>query len=225
MDYCLLEDAFKNEVGCVDKIATTKAQKHERKKMKKNRDYFKSVDPTFSPEAIDANCPASKDYSEAFQNAEIKVPEIPKKEASSQLPSYFLGLDDVEEGFTSDFSKEPEKGFEKASGNELPTPSLDDTWKPLTPASGNSAYFKSLPTPGGTYPLWNALQYEPRELKSTLKETSSTDTPLQKKIDELQKRLAELEKQYTYKPTNQEEILAFVGTGIFIIFGLSMLKC
>lgn len=230
MDYCLLEDAFKGEsIGCKDNSGTQSARKHERKKIKKNRDYFKSVDPTFAPEAIDANCPASKDYSEAFQNTEVKLPKIPTSLGSAQLPSYFLGNDDdtTLEGFTSDFSKSDEKGFDKASGNTLPMPSVSDSWKSLTPSNNNTAYFNELPTPGGTYPIWNVLKTEPRELKDELKKdtksVSANNTVLQKKIDELIKRLDELERNN--KPTNQEEILAFVGTGIFVIFGLSLLRC
>jgi hypothetical protein len=233
MDYCLLEDAFKGEsIGCKDNTGTQSARKHERKKIKKNRDYFKSVDPSFAPEAINANCPAlgeSKDYSEAFQNIDVQVPIIPKQNAGQQqLPSYFLGQNDDDgmniEGFTSDFSKSDEKGFEKASGKVLPIPSVSDTWKPLTPSRNNTAYFDELPTPGGTYPIWNSLKAEPKEVGPELKkEKSGSDTQLHKKIDELIRRLDELEKNS--KPTNQEEILAFVGTGIFVIFGLSLLKC
>jgi len=233
MDYCLLEDAFKGEsIGCKDNTGTQSARKHERKKIKKNRDYFKSVDPSFAPEAINANCPAlgeSKDYSEAFQNIDVQVPIIPKQNTGQQqLPSYFLGQNDDDgmniEGFTSDFSKSDEKGFEKTSGKVLPIPSVSDTWKPLTPSRNNTAYFDELPTPGGTYPIWNSLKSEPKEVGPELKkEKSGSDTQLHKKIDELIRRLDELEKKS--KPTNQEEILAFVGTGIFVIFGLSLLRC
>jgi len=129
-------------------------------------------------------------------------------------------------------------GFEKVSGesNQLPLPSLDDNWKPLTPATNNSAYFKSLPTPGGTYPLWNKLNYEPRVVNNDKNNNSttnnnitpikSTDDTLQTKIDELVKRLDVLEKEYdTPHLNNQQEIIAFVGTGIFMIFTLSLLRC
>ena len=232
MDYCLLEDAFKGEtIGCKDNVGTEKAHKHERKKIKKNRDYFKSVDPTFNPQPIDANCPAVKEYSEAFQNiTNTPTPTIPK-ELGPKLPSCFLDGgddDDTNEGFTSSFSKiEDTTGFDKAGNSVLPTPSVSDTWKPLTPSTANTAYFDSLPTPGGTYPIWNTVKPEmkPRELKDDLKKDTSSNNALQKKIDELMKRLDELEKQHNYKPNNQQEILAFVGTGIFVIFSLSLLKC
>ena len=231
MDYCLLEDAFKTEsIGCKDNVGTQSARKHERKKMKKNRDYFKSIDTSFDPTATESNSPAAKDYSEAFQNIDVKVPSIPKKSEEQKLPSYFLGYDEDSniEDFTSDFSKSDEKGFEKASGANLPTPSINDSWKPLTLANNTTSFFDELPTPGGTYPIWKALKAQPREIKDELdndkpKKDSSTNTVLQRKIDELIRRLDELEKKN--KPTNQEEILAFVGTGIFVIFGLSLLKC
>ena len=196
MDYCLLEDAFKGEsIGCKDNTGTQSARKHERKKIKKNRDYFKSVDPTFAPEAINSNCPAlgeSKGYSEAFQNIDVQIPVIPKQNAGQQqqLPSYFLGQNDDDElnleGFSSDFSKSDEKGFEKAGGKSLPIPSVSDTWKPLTPAKNTTAYFDELPTPGGTYPLWNVYRTQPRELNDDLKkEPIHSDSDLQKKIEEL----------------------------------------
>jgi hypothetical protein len=235
MDYCLLEDAFKTEsIGCKDNTGTESARKHERKKMKKNREYFKSIDPSFAPTATDSlktggansNYPAAKDYSEAFQNIDVKVPMIPKESEDKKLPSYFLGYDEDSniEGFTSDFSKSDEKGFEKASSTNLPIPSIDDLWKPLTLANSTTSFLNELPTPGGTYPIWNALKAKPREVKDELeKKDSSSNTVLQKKIDDLIRRLDELEKKS--KPTNQEEILAFVGTGIFVIFSLSLLKC
>lgn len=237
MDYCLLEDAFKGEtIGCKDNVGTEKAHKHERKKMKKNKDYLKNLDPTFNPKATDANCPAAKEYSEAFQNiTNTPPPKIPT-ELGNKLPSYFLGGDDddINEGFTSSFSKvddtnksdkatgvDTDTGFDKAAGSILPIPSIRDKWKPITPSTANTAYFDTLPTPGGTYPIWNTVKSEPRELQNQLKKE---DNSLHKKIDELIKRLDELEKQHTYKPNNQEEILAFVGTGIFVIFALSLLK-
>jgi hypothetical protein len=225
MDYCLLEDAFKGEtIGCKDNVGTEKAHKHERKKMKKSKDYFKSVDPTFNPKATDANCPAAKEYSEAFQNITTTPPPTIPKEINTKLPSYFLGGedDDINEGFTSQFSKvDDTTGFDKASGSVLPTPSIRDKWKPITPSTANTSYFDTLPTPGGTYPMWNTIKSQPREIENQLKKE---DNSLHKKIDELIKRLDELEKQHTYKPNNQQEILAFVGTGIFVIFSLSLLR-
>jgi len=242
MDYCLLEDAFKGEtIGCKDTIGTEKALKHERKKHKKQN---KTLDPNFNPKATDPDRPAlvAKDYSEAFQSEVVNT--LPNNISSniknnnsnnssnssnsSKLPSYFTQSNDSDddtmvEGFTSTFSpvdNSPRK-LDTAHGSELPTPSIDDNWKPLTLSKNTTAFFKSLPTPGGTYPLWNNVKEEPRPYTSG--NTTNNDN-LQKKIDELMKRLDELEKQHTYKPNNQHEILAFVGTGIFVILTLSLLR-
>jgi hypothetical protein len=239
MDYCLLEDAFKDQtIGCKDTIHTEKALKHERKKQKKQN---KQLNSSFDPKATDPDRPAlvAKNYSEAFQNeVENTLPNNianniknnnSNKNNSSKLPSYFTQNNDSDddnnmlEGFTSMFSPvdDSSKTVSKADGSVLPTPSLNDNWKPLTPSKNTTAFFKSLPSPGGTYPLWNNVKQEPRPFPSG---STTNNDKLQEKIDDLMKRLDELEKQYTYKPNNQHEILAFVGTGIFLIFTLSLLR-
>lgn len=217
MDYCLLEDAFK------ETIATEKQRKHERKQKKRHKDMIKMLDPNFNPQEFDTECPANlqpKLISEAFQDISANLPKV-NKDALKPLPSYFTGGYDEEEAF-SDFSKSDEKGFDKATGTDLTLPNVEDSWKPLTPSNNNTAYFDSLPTPGGTYPIWNrvpaeeVVQKEPQDVKCDTSE-------LQTKIDELKKRLDMLEKQNT-KETNQMEILAFVGTGLFMILSLSLMK-
>ena len=223
MDYCLLEDAFKT-----DSIqgSTEKSQKHERKKIKRNKDCFKGPDLKFNPEATDPDRPAlvAKEYKEAFQNITTKLPDIPNALSKKPLPSYFLGNDDDDlpnvEGFTNNFSAVEEKGFEKAGGSDLPIPSIKDIWKPLTPATNNTSFFESLPTPGGTY---NRVKSEPREVGNQLL-MLDTNQSLRQKIDELMTRLDILEKNQTIKTTNQQEVIAFVGTGIFLIFALNILK-
>jgi hypothetical protein len=245
MDYCLLEDAFK------ETVATEKARKDEKRKMKRTKDCHKSLDPNFNPKAIDPDRPAygkqtitsfSKNITEAFNDVSANKITLPKPTATTKLPSYFLGYeDDVTEGFSSDFSKEPEKGFEKASGKDLTLPNLEDSWKPITNTNTNekTSYFDSLPTPGGTYPIWNKLQYKPRdfndkgelpesktpESKTPEPKTESNNTDLQTKIDLLLKRLDDLEKESKRSPSeNQTEIIAFVATGAFLIFTLSLLR-
>jgi len=238
MDYCLLEDAFK-----IQTEPGEKAKKHERKKMKKTKDCFKMLDPDFNPEAIDPDRPAygkqiqtlsPKALSEAFTDISAnKIPNIALMK-TTKLPSHFLGYeDDAIEGFTNTFSVE--KGFEKATGvkNDLPLPSLNDSWKPLSSSTTSTSYFESMPTPGGTYPIWNKLQYEPRPvdgLKTTNHleqqlQQSQQSNDLQQKIDLLLKRLDDLEKESKRSPKeNQNEIIAFVGTGVFVILALSLLR-
>jgi hypothetical protein len=229
MDYCLLEDAFKENTGCKDNSSTEKAKKQERKKLKRRADCFAPgpTDPD-RPAYEKANSSVSlKELSEAFVDVSAAtIPKIAANVASmNKLPTYFLGQeDDTTEGFTNTFTplekdKPSEKGFEKSAG-ALPLPSLDDAWKPLTVAS-NTSYFNSLPTPGGTFPVWNDIKSKPREYKET---PSAKDNNLQEKIDDLIKRLNALENERRSSKDNQNEIIAFVGTGIFMIFALHILK-
>ena len=230
MDYCLLEDAFK------ETVATEKARKDEKRKMKRTKECFKALDPTFNPKAVDPDRPAYnkqsssislKDINEAF--TDISANKIIINKPTTKLPSYFLGYEeDVAEGFSSDFSKEPEKGFEKSSGKDLTLPNLNDSWKPLTQSNHKetTSYFDSLPTPGGTYPVWNKLDYQLSEIKEeTPKNNNNNNSDLQCKIDLLLKRLDDLEKESKRSPSeNQSEIIAFVATGAFLIFSLSLLR-
>lgn len=234
MDYCLLEDAFK------ETVVTEKARKDEKRKMKRTKDCFKSLDPSFNPKAVDPDRPAYakqsstlslKDINEAY--TDISANKVVISKPSGKLPSYFLGYeDDNVEGFTNEFSKEPEKGFEKTSGKDLTLPNIDDSWKPLTPNNKkeNTSYFDSLPTPGGTYPIWNKLQYQPRDFNEKTEgekqqPTNNNNSELQIKIDLLLKRLDDLEKESKRSPSeNQTEIIAFVATGAFLIFTLSLLR-
>lgn len=233
MDYCLLEDAFK------ETVSTEKQRKHERKHKKRNKDMIKMLDPNFNPQDFNSDCPANlqpKVLSEAFQDISSNL-FIITKDTLKPLPSYFTGGYDEEESFT-DFNKIDEKGFDKASGKDLSLPNVDDSWKPLTPSNNNTAYFDSLPTPGGNYPIWNRVLNEETnesvhekelykkevENKEVNKPNGECDTSdLQNKINELKTRLDFLEKQ-NIKESNQMEILAFVGTGLFMILSLSLLK-
>lgn len=227
MDYCLLEDAFKGT------ISTEKQRKHERKQKKRHKDMIKMLDPNFNPQDFDTECPANlqpKLISEAFQDISANIPKV-SKDALKPLPSYFTGGYDEEETF-SDFTKTDEKGFDKATGKDLTLPNIEDSWKPMTPSNNNTAYFDSLPTPGGTYPVWNRVSLEEevhqrkqdsKKQNSKSQDTKCDTTDLQLKIDELKIRLDMLEKENT-KEANQMEILAFVGTGLFMILSLSLLK-
>ena len=238
MEYCSLTDAFPE----LNTSAT--ARKEERKKAKRCKGPPLSFLESGDQAVVDPDRPAygkqtitsfSKNITEAFNDISANKITIPK--ATTKLPSYFLGYeDDVTEGFSSDFSKEPEKGFEKASGKDLTLPNLEDSWKPITNTNTNekTSYFDSLPTPGGTYPIWNKLQYKPRdfnengetsESKTPEPKTESNNTDLQRKIDLLLKRLDDLEKESKRSPSeNQTEIIAFVATGAFLIFTLSLLR-
>jgi len=108
---------------------------------------------------------------------------------------------------------------------QLPLPSLDDVWKPLTPAqTSNTSYFNSLPTPGGTFPVWNDNTRIIPSNKEMISE-KSLSKELQAKIDILIKRLDALEKEYKGNGANsKKEVLMFIGTGLALILSLHLLR-
>lgn len=154
--------------------------------------------------------------------------EVPKVPGTTQVfkakrPTYFgsSGADE-EEGFApfttiigddpayrlgdSKAEKEIQQYIDKITGGELlPSPSLNDVWKPLTPAGAPSSFFSELPTPGGKYP-------------SVSKDEKSE---LSKKIDDIFARLDQLESER--KQSSQTEILLFVGSGLFLIASMDLL--
>jgi len=88
----------------------------------------------------------------------------------------------------------------------LPTPSVKDAWKPLTPSGARTAFFNGLPPPGG----------QSSQMK---KEVTSYDVNLHSKIDKIFSRLDELETSRTNESGNaQTEVLLFIMSGIFVLF-------
>lgn len=86
----------------------------------------------------------------------------------------------------------------------LPTPSVRDVWKPLTPSGARSAFFEALPPPGGEYPP-NSSTLETKTLHS--------------KLDKIFARLDELETRQAVDTGNsQTEVLLFIMSGIFVLF-------
>ena len=167
-------------------------------------------------------------------------------------PSYFgKGEDDVEEGFSSftnvigddpNYRLDPKindtfdlTGVDMPGGSpSLPVPNVTDVWKPMTPTGSYTAVFSSLPLPGGTIPkrrledtIYKRQQEANDELPGpTAAEESDTkdktrDVLLQR-IEELQGRLDHLEA--TKRKNSQNEILIFVGTGIFVLASLHMMR-
>ena len=102
-------------------------------------------------------------------------------------------------------------GTSAAAGRALaPVPSVDLEWKPLTPSGARTAFFDELPPPGGTYP------------KGTGVTIAEDQQLIQKKLDTLFARLDDLE---TRKGENtQTEILLFVMSGLFVIFGMDIIS-
>lgn len=110
----------------------------------------------------------------------------------------------------SDFKSSFEsKGLDKAgagAASQLPLPSLNDNWKPLSPGGAQTSFFD-------TYPA--AAQAN----TSFSKEEKET---LLKKLDTLFARLEELEtKRNEYA---HAEVTLFILSGLFLMFGLETMR-
>ena len=146
----------------------------------------------------------------------------PQQEAPSQntTPTSFFGKDPAENfasfshiiGDAKEYRLQPDftdafrqvGTLEGAGATALPTPSVKDVWKPLTPTGARSAFFDLLPPPGGEMPS-----------NSTVVESKS----LHSKLDKIFARLDELEATRTGDSANaQTEVLLFIMSGIFVLF-------
>lgn len=158
------------------------------------------------------------------------IPRIPPPQLPSQTPTDYFGAqgpddsdnfasfgsttsgpnDDsysLQPDFSSAFSGKGTIGGAGASST-LPVPSVNDFWKPLTPANGygtaRSSFFNNLPAPGG------------RIMES------GGDSSIHTKLDRIFSRLDELESTKSSSGTGgehaQTEILLFIMSGIFVLF-------
>jgi hypothetical protein len=149
----------------------------------------------------------------------VALPSVSKGlSGTNRKPKYFgANFDDsVEEGFasfTNVIGDDPAynlgfdgKGVAKASG--LPTPSVVDVWKPLTPTGTTTAYFNKLPPPGGIVTAEEAP-------------ISSQKEEFFRKLDRIYARLDELESRRS--ENSQTEVLLFIMSGIFVLFSMDIL--
>lgn len=196
-------------------------RKEERKKVKKG--------PALSFLQKDPDRQAERPPSEDVIGKE-RV--LPKATTASQLtdpthtsdgepvPSYF-GKGD-EDGFAdfnkvlsdsrgytiegSDFMKGFNgKGLDKATGGQLPLPSLNDNWKPISPTGVQSSFTH----PANTRSVDSSFSKDEKET-------------LLKKLDTLFARLEELEtKRNEYA---HAEVTLFILSGLFLVFSLDSMR-
>ena len=168
---------------------------------------------------------------EGFQTT-TTTPAVPGPSSNytNKLPKYFTpnSDDDTTEGFQTQVNvigDDPAYRFAPSGileeindavssakdrlSNSLPYPSLDDVWKPLTPAGAPTANFHALPAPSGVYP-------EPGR-----RPTYSEPDDLKKKLDLIFERLDTLEKRRS--ENSQKDILVFVGSGLVFLLSLDLL--
>lgn len=104
------------------------------------------------------------------------------------------------------------KGLDSATGGALPLPSLNDNWKPLSPAGAQSSFFNTYPAIGKT------------QARSGMESSFSKDEKetLLKKLDTLFARLEELEtKRNEYA---HAEVTLFILSGLFLVFSLDSMR-
>ena len=170
---------------------------------------------------------------------EFRMPTLPGANTTfsdAGLPGYFGKSLDDEEGF-ADYSANPADttGYLGAAGSGtpvLPTPSVSDVWKPLTPAGAKTAYFDKLPAPGGK--IVERVEPEgPKRVVTASESARKGGAPVQepdmtdvtrdqllKRIQDLQKRLEELETKTGRN--SQQDILVFVGAGLFLLVSFDL---
>jgi len=159
----------------------------------------------------------------------------------------------ADEGFTNMFNDSADtvlnetfeyefggKGAAKAGANvskTLPAPSLDDAWKPLTPAKTTTAFFKvpKEDEDGDAEPIEMSTLRPDKRLGRIEKnspavrprpEPEEGNNPLEmrgqmaQQMRELTKKFEDLEAKHQRDTKN--EVLLFVGTGLFILVSLDV---
>lgn len=147
---------------------------------------------------------------------------LPKASASptQNVPSYFGKSTDSFADFNPALNDNPgyqiqgagfgsfdKKGLEKVTGTRLPTPVLNDAWKPLTPSGAQTSFFDAKYT--ATVPHDESFSKSEKEA-------------LLHKLDVLFARLDDLaHKKNDYAHT---EISLFILSGLFLLFGLETVR-
>jgi len=106
--------------------------------------------------------------------------------------------------FTSAFEQ---KGVSRAgSSSNLPNPSVNMFWKPLTNGGAQTSFVEKLPPPGGEY------YRHPHDISSD---------EIMKKLDKLWARLDDMNSASPEQVTS--ELLMFISSGIFVLFMMDLL--
>jgi hypothetical protein len=240
-------------VGGKDSYSSREERKAARKKAKKQKGPALTYSDSVVTDIPDPDRPAVERMESVASMQKEKegfgLPVLPKASclfSDTGTPKYFgkwTEDEDVEEPFSTfspsptddanyrlfpDFTKSGSlKGVEKALGAILPEPPLNDAWKPMTPASSYTAFFKDIPRPtkevSQVDPEWatkakGSAATGPVGVNDTAQ--GNNQDALLKRIDELMGRLDQLEKKN--KADSQNEILMFVGTGLFLLMSFEL---
>jgi hypothetical protein len=130
------------------------------------------------------------------------------------------------------------KGIDKAGAvKTLPAPSLDDAWKPLTTAKTSTAFFTAKQPAKGAVESAEESTLQPDKKVGTISKNARPDfignaaptagsdpeemrSQMAKQMQELMKKFENLEEKN--KRDTKNEVLLFVGTGLFILVSLDI---
>ena len=238
MNYCSLEDAFQEapSPGCGSDHATKQARREERRKARRCKGpaaTYLDLDPdrqnlTPLPEVNAMNhvtglrehVPVTAPQDEGFASELIRVQPASVGPAGSSKKKFFGA--DPDDGF-ADYEPDQQDSptdFMAAfqpSGvtGPLPSPSMQQEWKPLTASGAQTAFIEHLPPPGG--------QYASRELRvpRALRGGEMSMEDMMKKMDRI---MARLDDTHTASPEQvTSEIMMFISSGIFVLFLMDLL--
>ena len=104
-----------------------------------------------------------------------------------------------------------EAGVARAGSTaNLPNPSVNMFWKPLTPTGAQTSFIEKLPPPGGQY-------YQPPHRMNG----DSSNDDIMKKLDKLWARLDDMNTSSPEQVTS--ELLMIISSGIFVLFMMDLL--
>ena len=234
MNYCSLEDAFQEapSPGCGGDHATKQARREERRKARRCKGpaaTYLDLDPdrqnlTPLPEVNAMNhvtglrehVPVTAPQEEHFVSEELI--RVQPASVAGPAKKKFFGAD-PDDGF-ADYEpdqRDSPTDFMAAfqpSGvtGPLPSPSMQQEWKPLTASGAQTAFIEHLPPPGG--------QYAPR-VPRALRGGEMSMEEMMKKMDRI---MARLDDTHTASPEQvTSEIMMFISSGIFVLFLMDLL--
>jgi hypothetical protein len=105
-------------------------------------------------------------------------------------------------------------GSSKPSTPALTIPSVSNFWKPMTPAGADTAFYKALPAPGGTYATATTVEDGAAVI---------TNNALHGRLSKIYERLDELEVGQKHESASSETVL-FVLSGVFVLFALDLVS-
>lgn len=230
MNYCSLEDAFQEapSPGCGSDQATKQARREERRKARRCKGppaTYLDLDPDRQniplPEVNAMNhVTGLREHVPVTAQDEGFVSELIRVQPASSKKKFFGA--DPDDGF-ADYEPDQQDSptdFMAAfqpSGvkGPLPSPSMQQDWKPFTASGAQTAFIEHLPPPGG--------QYAPREprVPRALRGGELSMEDVMKKMDRI---MARLDDTHTASPEQvTSEIMMFISSGIFVLFLMDLL--